>query len=172
MKDFTMGLGEQKKLNAVSPPRKPLRTMKELASELGVAKQTLISTMNHHDGLVPKPKLKSPHNVWYDPDEVRSWWKDVQHIRAEKVKQKEARSTELARSTRAFLAQQWLREHGAATQLELVEAGFPNMSPLTIARMLAHGSITKEIRGRRAYYTATDIDYVTRRGFQGGKNDE
>ena len=78
----------------------------------------------------------------------------------------------LDKSTRAFLAQQWLREHGPATAAEIIAAGFLNMTHLTLSRMMAYGSLTREVRDRRFYYVPTDIDYVRKKGFQGSKKDE
>ena len=59
--------------------RKPLRTIAELAEELGVPVRTLTSTFAQNDG--PKPKYRTGggttvKNTWYDPDEVRTWWKN------------------------------------------------------------------------------------------------
>jgi hypothetical protein len=59
--------------------RKPLRTISELADELGVTVRTLTATFSHHDG--PKPKFRTgaktaTTNTWYDPGEVRAWWRN------------------------------------------------------------------------------------------------
>ncbi len=138
--------------------RKPLRTFKELAQEFGLKRAVLTGYLSHHNG--PKPIFNtnncSARNSWYDPDEMRKWWKELQ----EKLK---AQQKPPSPPTRAFLAQQWLRENGPSTMAEIVDAGFINMSGLTAQRMVAHGALVREMRGGRVYYSATDVDYVTRR---------
>lgn len=57
---------------------KPLRTLSEMADELG-AKAQSICTASGIDTNAPKCKLVSHTGggtkKWYDPDEVRAWWK-------------------------------------------------------------------------------------------------
>lgn len=60
-------------------PRKPLRTLRELADEFGVPHKTLQVKLARCKG-APKPVFSTggrgtPQNTWYDPDEVRAWWK-------------------------------------------------------------------------------------------------
>jgi len=60
------------------PPRKPLRSVKELAAEFGVSRQKLAGALSAADA--PAVELKHggngrPCNSWYDPDLVRAWWK-------------------------------------------------------------------------------------------------
>lgn len=59
--------------------RKPLRSLKELADEFGIKPQSLKMKMQH-DPEAPKPKYATggtttPRNTWFDPEEVRRWWK-------------------------------------------------------------------------------------------------
>lgn len=60
--------------------RKPLRSLRELAEEFGVAHKTLQAKLGRCKD-APRPiystgssKTISPQNTWYDPDEVRAWW--------------------------------------------------------------------------------------------------
>jgi len=61
--------------------RKPLRSLKELAEEFGVTRQSLHATMRH-DPNSPKPQYftgggkRKTQNTWFDPDAVRKWWKE------------------------------------------------------------------------------------------------
>lgn len=62
--------------------RKPLRTRAELAEEFGIKQQSLQAYMNH-DPESPKPiyrtgTQRTKKNTWYDPDQVRAWWKQKQ----------------------------------------------------------------------------------------------
>jgi len=59
------------------PNRKPLRSLKELAESFGVSSTRLAGLLGAHNG--PKHKLqnKSPRVTWFDPDEVRAWWKSL-----------------------------------------------------------------------------------------------
>lgn len=58
--------------------RKPLRTTIEMADAFGVDVQMLGGLLSA-DIDAPKPKLKKrtsrTHTSWYDPDELRRWWK-------------------------------------------------------------------------------------------------
>lgn len=167
MKYYINSMGAEQKLKALNP-RKPLRTIKELAFEFGTTRQTLIAHMTHHNGPLPVFMTKK---VWYDPDEVRAWWKALQQ---NKTKTKEAvkeQSLKIAKSTRAFLAQQWIREQGSATPTQMIAAGFLNMSHLTLMRMVAFGALTRDVRDGKIYYCATDIDYITKKGFQRTPNE-
>ena len=53
----------------------------ELAEEFGITTATLSAYMQHHGG--PKAVLKHGGNysrsavTYYDPDEVRKWWKEL-----------------------------------------------------------------------------------------------
>ena len=154
----------EQKWRSKEGPRKPLRTIKEMAAEFGTTRQTLAGYLAHHGGPVPKyvtgnSRIRT-RNTWYDPDDLRAWWKDLQPklekskaVAEEKLKKKEI-------PTRAFLAQQWLREHGPATQRQIIEAGFINMTASTIIKMIGAGSLIKEKRDGRFIYIATDKDYV------------
>lgn len=57
--------------------RKPLRTATELAEELGVTLNTLSALMRHHNGPPPAHKTQSRNSkaTWYDPQQVRAWFK-------------------------------------------------------------------------------------------------
>lgn len=62
--------------------RKPLRSLRELAEEFGVARKTLQAKLARCKD-APRPiystghsKTASEQNTWYDPIEVRRWWKD------------------------------------------------------------------------------------------------
>lgn len=166
MKNFTMGLGEQRKQNGMVP-RKPLRTIKEMAAEFGVSRSTLSAYIGHHNGPAAMYIAGSSHhrtkNTWYDPDVLRAWWKELQP----KLEKSRAMAKEKRRKgelgpiiTRAFLAQQWLRKHGPATQRQIIEAGFINMTASTIMKMIGAGSLIKEKRDGRFVYIATDKDYI------------
>jgi hypothetical protein len=61
--------------------RKPLRTFKEMAEEFGVSEQAVAVFLGTRDG--PKPEIRSTGNcvvnrTWYDPTEMRRWWKSIQ----------------------------------------------------------------------------------------------
>jgi hypothetical protein len=61
-----------------SGPRKPLRTISEMADEFGVTKMSLVNFMrNSETSPKPKPVSKNSVSVWYDPDEVRQWWAGI-----------------------------------------------------------------------------------------------
>ena len=169
MKNFATSLGEQRKYNASNPPRKPLRTLKEMAAEFGVTKQTLVGYISHHEG--PHPVFASGYfdhsrskRTWYDPDKMRKWWADVQKIVEKNKVIKSKKLKNEGKPTRAFLAQQWLREHGPATQRQLMEAGFINMTASTLLKMIGFGALIKEKQNRRVTYTATDKDYLKLNG--------
>ena len=60
--------------------RKPLRNLRELADEFGVAHKTLQAKLSLCKD-APKPRYRtgssktaSQQNTWYDPDEVHAWW--------------------------------------------------------------------------------------------------
>ena len=76
MKDFIESLGARR--SRKDGPRKPLRTLKEMAEEFGVTVNSLRALIGHHDG--PKPVLKhdcTVRNTWYDPAVLRAWWKQI-----------------------------------------------------------------------------------------------
>jgi hypothetical protein len=56
----------------------PLRTFREMAEEFGVTDAQLRSKLERLDD-APKPKMKHQNrytkNTWYDPVEIRAWWK-------------------------------------------------------------------------------------------------
>lgn len=61
--------------------RKPLRSLRELADEFGVTHKTLQAKLSRCKD-APRPifstgdnKTASQRNTWYDPQEVRAWWK-------------------------------------------------------------------------------------------------
>jgi hypothetical protein len=61
--------------------RKPLRTFKEMAEEFGVSERALVVFLGTRGG--PKPEIRSTGNctvsrTWYDPEEMRRWWKSIQ----------------------------------------------------------------------------------------------
>jgi hypothetical protein len=169
MKNFTMGLGEQRKQNALTS-RKPLRTAREMAEELGLTRQTLAAYIGHYDGPAPVfisgTSRNRNKNTWYDPEKIRDWWEAVQpkikHTKKTAIDKR--RKAPAPTTTRAFLAQQWLREHGPATQRQLVEAGFINMSAGMLLKMIGFGALIKEKQNGRVTYTATDKDYLKLNG--------
>ena len=55
----------------------PLRTATELAEELGVARAAMVRQMNA-DPTGPRARVDhkgTAANAWYDPSEVRAWWR-------------------------------------------------------------------------------------------------
>ena len=63
--------------------RKPLRSLRELAEEFGVPHKTLQAKLAWCKD-APKPlyktgsgKTTTQQNTWYDPDEVRAWWRGL-----------------------------------------------------------------------------------------------
>lgn len=63
--------------------RKPLRSLRELADEFGVPHKTLQGKLARRAD-APKPVYRtgsgnavSQQNTWYDPDEVRAWWRSL-----------------------------------------------------------------------------------------------
>lgn len=60
-------------------PRKPLRTVQEMADEFGVTRNKLSILIRLNNG--PKPELKtgvaSQKATWYEPRALRSWWKSM-----------------------------------------------------------------------------------------------
>ena len=73
---------------AIKPGRsrhKPLRSFNEMADEFGVSCKTLAAYGRQHT--LPTPKLSfrgaaGSTAKWYDPDEMRAWWKQVQERRS------------------------------------------------------------------------------------------
>jgi len=61
-------------------PRKPLRSLKELSDEFGV-KYAALRRYLGLDENSPKARYgtgssaNGNRNTWYDPDEMRKWWK-------------------------------------------------------------------------------------------------
>lgn len=56
-------------------PRKPCRSLKEMAEEFGVTLRSLVVLLKSRNG--PEPKLRhrgATSNNWYDPDAMRKWW--------------------------------------------------------------------------------------------------
>ncbi len=56
-------------------PRKPLRTLVELASEFGVHYNLLLRRIKTHSG--PQAVMKTythGNHSWYEPVEMRKWW--------------------------------------------------------------------------------------------------
>lgn len=58
--------------------RKPLRTLKEMSEEFGITLVSLAMLIKNRNG--PKAKYSTglsstKRNTWYDPDELRAWWK-------------------------------------------------------------------------------------------------
>jgi hypothetical protein len=65
-----------------SKPRKPLRSFKEMAEEFGITEEILRGRLQHSEN-APKPvfvhkNARSCSNRWYDPAEMRRWWKSIQ----------------------------------------------------------------------------------------------
>jgi hypothetical protein len=59
--------------------RKPLRTFAEMAEEFGLSTQQLAGMARHAKGDFPKARFTN-HGIsydrsWYDPNEMRAWWK-------------------------------------------------------------------------------------------------
>jgi len=144
-------------------PRKPLRTIKEMAAEFGISRCTLAAYIGHNNGPTAMYAAGSQYhrtrNTWYDPDALRAWWAELQP-KIQKTKKVAAERRRTPFVTRAFLAQQWLREHGPATQRQIIEAGFINMTSSTLMKMIGNGSLVKEKRDGRIWYAATDKDYL------------
>ena len=72
-------LGRDSRRRLQEGARKPLRTLAELAEELGLTAMQLAYRL-HHDAEGPRPKFKTggkrtPSSTWYDPREVRKWWR-------------------------------------------------------------------------------------------------
>jgi hypothetical protein len=65
-----------------SAPRTPLRTFREMAEEFGITEGLLKSRLQRLEN-APKPVLvhknvRRGSNSWYDPTEMRRWWKSIQ----------------------------------------------------------------------------------------------
>lgn len=59
-------------------PRKPLRTIKEMAEEFLISPQSLAALIKHKNGPVAKFRTGGHGktlNTWYEPDELRIWFK-------------------------------------------------------------------------------------------------
>lgn len=60
--------------------REPLRTVGELAEELGMTRHQLVWRLTHSPIPAPAPEMKtlgrrtSYSNTWYSPRQVRKWW--------------------------------------------------------------------------------------------------
>lgn len=54
---------------------KPLRSFKELASDLGVSMAQLRGMMRNHNA--PKPAMEYESGCYYEPVEFRKWWNGV-----------------------------------------------------------------------------------------------
>jgi hypothetical protein len=59
--------------------RKPLRTIKEMAEEFAISPQSLAALIKHKNG--PSAKFRTGGtgttiNTWYDPNELRKWFKE------------------------------------------------------------------------------------------------
>lgn len=80
MREETMGDHWKRLRNGGA--RKPLRSIRELAEELGVKPKSLAAIMAKNNG--PKGRYRTGtgatggKNTWYDPEEVRAWWKQHQ----------------------------------------------------------------------------------------------
>lgn len=80
-----MKLGFNWRANTTHTPK---RTITELADEFGLSRAGLIQAMRKSTQNPPKPTLKAPgsmttgHSTWYDPVEMRAWWKREQEARA------------------------------------------------------------------------------------------
>ena len=62
-------------------PRKPLISAKEIADEFGLSMHALNAYIGHHNGPEPvfrKASHTTRNSTWYDPAEMRKWWKQVQ----------------------------------------------------------------------------------------------
>ena len=61
-------------------PKKPTKSFKELCDEFEVKPRTLSNYLRREGA--PKPLIKhhtqSSCNSYYDPDEMRKWWKGLQ----------------------------------------------------------------------------------------------
>ena len=68
---YTYSIGSFKRIEN----SKPLRSFKEMYEEFGVTRHCLTRLMCHEGA--PKPKIKVPSNTYYDPDEMRKWWKSI-----------------------------------------------------------------------------------------------
>ena len=60
-------------------PRPPLRTIQEMAEELGLTMAQLRAFMAHSKHNPPAPAIKhrpasTPCKTYYDPGQVREWW--------------------------------------------------------------------------------------------------
>lgn len=140
--------------------RKPLRSFRELCTELGVDAKAMRGYMSSFK--CPKAVINGRNftnkNMWYDPDEFRAWWKEVKRKLAtpeHKEYLRKAKAPKEYKPTEAFRLQQWLRECGGATWAQIHEAGFKGVYGGTTGRMIAYGSLRREGK----VFIATDIDY-------------
>lgn len=73
-------LGNSSIRRKASIVRKPLRTIAELAEELGIDKRRLGRLMSERGGPAPVFRHANPHtrtSTWYEPEAVRAWWKSI-----------------------------------------------------------------------------------------------
>jgi hypothetical protein len=61
--------------------REPLKSLREMADDLGVAFGTLKNYMRYHGG--PQPEFEGKGNLsskqnYYQPSEMRKWWHQLQ----------------------------------------------------------------------------------------------
>jgi hypothetical protein len=64
----------------VGKAKAPCRSFNELAEEFGVSQNALAGYMSKFPGPAPRltHKTDCARNSWYDPMEMRKWWKSVQ----------------------------------------------------------------------------------------------
>ncbi len=76
---FNEGVYQAYWRNRKTGPREPLRTVAELAEELGLSKQSLGHKLAQPGAPLPvidgKKASYSARSKWYRPSEVRAWWK-------------------------------------------------------------------------------------------------
>jgi len=69
--------------------RRPRRTFTEMAEEFGLTHAQLKSEMRFSLVPVPKPELihhsNTGRNTWFDPDEMRRWWKAHNEAKAKEA---------------------------------------------------------------------------------------
>lgn len=61
--------------NSKNSPGVPLRTHKELAEEFGVSITKLSHEIKRSAHLVPLPITRCKSGLWYNPLEMRRWWR-------------------------------------------------------------------------------------------------
>lgn len=65
-------------------PRKPLRSLGELADEFGIDVHVLgklIKNKNGPEAVLDHRNAKIFKNKWYRHDEVRKWWRSIQEAK-------------------------------------------------------------------------------------------